>query len=210
MIINESLITMDVRLFLVELKRRRVYRVATFYSAAVWALLQIADDLFPVMGLPDSTISMVLVVAGLGFIPALVLSWMFDISPDGGVVEAPPIRPGSERLILTSSRIVEFGLILLLIFSVGFLYFDRMTLQEQVISGTGSLSAEGASAARESIAVMPFLNMSSDEELEYFGDGLAEEILNLLARLDELNVASRTSSFYFKNKDSGTLLPSQM
>ena len=79
---------MDARQFIAELKSRGVYRVAAFYSAGAWALLQVADIVFPIMGLPDTSVTMVLLIAALGFPIALCLAWWFDITPEG-IVEAP-------------------------------------------------------------------------------------------------------------------------
>jgi len=189
---------MDVRLFLAELKRRRVYRVAAIYSAGAWALLQIADVLFPLLSLPDGAISLVLIAAGIGFIPTMILAWLFDVTPEG-IVEAPAIKPGAERLVLTPTRIIELALIVALIASVGFLYLERLSREKEPAAITDPYGHLGVKH-RKSIAVMPFVNISDLPKLEYFGDGLAEEILNLLAKLNVLNVAARTSSFYFKDK----------
>ena len=98
------------------------------------------------------------------------------------------------KLKLSPARLIELVLLLALIFLVSFLYMERLNL-------LGQVNGEHAQPRQQSIAVMPFANMSDSTEVEYFGDGLAEEILNLLSRLDELDVAARTSSFYFKNKD---------
>lgn len=185
---------MDVRRFLAELKGRGVYRVAAFYAAGSWALLQVADIFFPILGFPDWAITTVLAVAALGFPIALMLAWVFEITSEGIVEIDHGVNFG--KLRLSPVRLVELGLLLALVFLVGYLYLDRLTLQEQVASADSSVG-EG----RPSVAVMAFDNMSDDPSAEYFGDGLAEEILNLLSRLNELNVAARTSSFYYKGKD---------
>lgn len=188
---------MDVRRFLAELKGRGVYRVAALYAAGSWALLQIADVFFPIVGLPDWAITSVLAGAALGFPVAIVLAWVFDMTPEG-LVETDAVATNYGRIHLSLARLVELGLLLALVLLVGFLYIERLTLQEQVAEATNN----GATGdGRPSVAVMAFQNMSADPNVEYFGDGLAEEILNLLARLNELDVAARTSSFYYKDKD---------
>ncbi|MBE9537507.1 MAG: tetratricopeptide repeat protein [Proteobacteria bacterium] len=190
---------MQARQFIAELKARGVYRVAAFYSAGAWALLQVVDIVFPIVGLPDSGVTMVLAAAALGFPVALCLAWWFDLTAEG-VVEAPPVDITSERAALSPLHAIEFVLILALMGLVAFLYFDRLgTAAGEQASSTRRV-AGGSVMQRPSIAVMPFINMSSASEGEYFGDGLAEEILNLLAKLEELDVAARTSSFYFKGK----------
>jgi TolB-like protein/Flp pilus assembly protein TadD len=183
---------MDVRRFLAELKGRGVYRVAAIYAAGSWALLQVADLFFPMLGFPDWAITSVLAAAALGFPIAIVLAWLFDITPQG-IVETDSVVTNYGRLRLSPARLAELGLLIALICLVAFLYVDRLRPEPRSV-----LVAENG---RPSIAVMPFVNMSDSVEVEYFGDGLAEEILNLLAQLDELNVAARTSSFYFKDRD---------
>ena len=183
---------MDIRRFLAELKGRGVYRVAAIYAAGSWALLQVADIIFPIVGLPQWAITAVLGAAALGFPVAVVLAWLFDITPEG-IVETDTEDFNHARLRLSPARLIELTLLLTLVFLVGFLYMDRLK--------PGRFAPDVASNGRASIAVMPFVNMSNDVEIEYFGDGLAEEILNLLAKLNELNVSARTSSFYFKDKD---------
>lgn len=192
---------MQARQFIAELKTRKVDRVAAFYSAGAWALLQVADLLFPIMGLPDNGVTIVLAVAALGFPIALCLAWWFDITAQG-VVEAPVVDISTERLTLSPLHAIQLLLILSLMALVGFLYLDRLgPTSADKITASRKVSA-GATHSRPSIAVMPFVNMSSSSEGGYFGDGLAEEILNLLAKLDELDVAARTSSFYFKGRDT--------
>ena len=186
---------MDFRRFLSELKQRKVHRVAAIYSAGAWALLQVADVLVPLVNLPDSAIPIVLELAALGFIPAMVLAWYFDITPQG-VVEAPKVDYSPDRLSLTPARVAEFALILFVTISVGLLYASRIGAQRNL----QQVEQPGVLFERPSIAVMPFRNINGDVQLEYFGDGLAGEILNILSGLNELNVAARSSSFYFKDK----------
>ncbi|MEH6588105.1 MAG: tetratricopeptide repeat protein [Halioglobus sp.] len=169
--------------------------MAAIYSAGAWALLQVADVLVPLLSLPDSAIPIVLELAALGFIPTMALAWYFDITPQG-VVEAPKIDYSTDRIALTPARIIEFALILFVTISVGLLYANRIGAQRN----PQEITKANALLERPSIAVMPFRNISGDVQLEYFGDGLAGEILNILSGLTELNVTARSSSFYFKNK----------
>ena len=186
---------MDFRRLLLEIKQRKVHRVAAIYSAGAWALLQVADVFVPLMNLPESAIPIVLELAALGFIPALVLAWYFDITPQG-VVEAPPVDYGPDRLRLTPARIAEFSLILILTLSVGLLYASRIEEQRT----PERVEQPDVVKQLPSIAVMPFRNIGGDIQLEYFGDGLAGELISILSGLNELNVAAGSSSFHFKNK----------
>ncbi|MBN7796229.1 tetratricopeptide repeat protein [Parahaliea mediterranea] len=187
---------MDARQFIAELKSRGVYRVAALYCAGAWALLQVADVFSPMLGLPDNAVTLVLLATAIGFPVALLLAWRFDLTARG-VVAAPPTVTPSRRMNLPLPFVLELLLILALTLSVGYLYLDRLTPGQVAEGGR----AGGVQQGRPSVAVMPFLNMSSGEDMDYLGDGLAEEILNLLSRLSELNVAARTASFYFRDKD---------
>lgn len=187
---------MDARQFIAELKSRGVYRVAALYCAGAWALLQVADLFFPMLGLPDNAVTLVLLATAIGFPVALLLAWRFDLTAQGVVTAPPPVTP-SRRMNLPLPFVLELLLILALTLSVGYLYLDRLTPGQAVEGGR----IGGVQQGRPSVAVMPFLNMSNSEDMGYLGDGLAEEILNLLSRLSELNVAARTASFYFRDKD---------
>lgn len=189
---------MKARQFIAELKTRGVYQVAALYCAGAWALLQVADLFFPMLGLPDSSVTMVLLAAIAGFPIALLLSWWFDLTPEG-VVSAPSSGEPGRRVTLSVPHLLELGLILALVVSVGYLYIERLTPGQSAPVPAGVTSAD---PGRPSVAVMPFLTLSSSEEMRYLGDGLAEEILNLLSRLNELNVAARTSSFLFRNQEA--------
>ncbi|GAB3278322.1 hypothetical protein GCM10027297_15140 [Parahaliea aestuarii] len=182
---------MDARQFIAELKTRGVSRTAALYCAGAWALLQVADLVFPIIGLPDESVTLVLVAAAIGFLPAMLLAWWFDLTPQGVVSGVP--QAGTARQPVAIPHVLELGLIVALVVSVGYLYIER--LQEN----RSTAPSPAISAERPSIAVMPFINMSDSGDMAYLGDGVAEEVLNLLARLNELNVAARTSSFFFRD-----------
>ncbi len=184
---------MDARQFIAELKTRGVYRTAALYCAGAWALLQVADLFFPILGLPDESVTLVLVAAGIGFFPAMLLAWWFDLTPEGVVSGSVAANSGVRQAPASAPHILELGMILALVVSVGYLYIER--LQDD----GATAPPRAAPGERPSIAVMPFVNMSDSGDMAYLGDGVAEEILNLLARLNELNVAARTSSFFFRD-----------
>lgn len=186
---------MELRRFIAELKGRGVYRVTALYSAGAWVILQVADVLVPALGMPEWSITVLLTLAVIGFPITLVLTWLFDLTPEG-IVDASTIAPSAEEVRWSRTHIIEFTLIVLLALLVGYLYLERLTYQQ-----ASEAAALEEQPQRASIAVMPFVNMSGEEDMEYLGDGLAEEILNLLAKLNELNVAARTSSFHFKNRN---------
>ncbi len=194
---------------LAQLQQRRVTRVAAMYAAAAWALLQVADVMFPIIGLSEKAIAMVLVLAVVGFPLSLILSWVFNITPHGlEQTSDTDIEGDVERFHLTPLRAVAIAAALVLVLLVGYLIAERLyqiiiePAPPVVVTGpTGPTVPSSSAAGRATIAVLPFENFSDVADMEHFGDGLAEEILNLLAKLDELSVAARTSSFYFKGKD---------
>jgi TolB-like protein len=191
--------------FLTELKRRKVYRVALVYAAVGWALLEMADVVLPRLGLPDWTVNAVLAVVLLGFPLALVFAWIFDFGPEG-IVRTLPVFPEVHHRF-SFVRIAEFVVICILVATVGYLYVDRLSLQERLVDPESAVREEsGADQAvapnpeqYRAIAVLPFADMSEAGDQQYFGDGIAEELLNALARVEGLKVAARTSAFGYKN-----------
>lgn len=186
---------MKLRQLFAELKGRGVYRVTALYSAGAWVILQIADIIVPALGLPDWSINVLLILAAIGFPIALVLAWLFDLTPQG-IVEAPPVTPNGGVVNWSPTHLIEFALIVFLALLVGYLYIERLTYRQATEPAHGPVASD-----RASIAVMPFASLSDAKDMEYLGDGIAEEIRNTLAKLNELNVAARTSSFYFRDKD---------
>jgi len=203
---------------LTELKRRNVIRVGALYAIAGWLLLQVADILFGLLNVPVWGLRLVLGLLLLGFPLALIFSWVYEMTPEGlkrehEVDRTLSITPNTGRKI---DRLIIVGLIIVVLLLIADRLLFMLPVQEvaQPAQSTGaepvaeSQSAETRAdeAQEKSIAVLPFVNMSGDEDNEYFSDGLTEELLNLLAKVDELRVSSRTSSFSFKGKD--TSLPS--
>jgi len=175
-----------------ELKRRNVFRVAIAYLALAWLLTEVSGTLFPAFGIPDWGVRFVVIVFALGFIPALVISWAYEITPEGVKREKEVVRDASITH-LTAKRLdgVTIGLIVL---ALAFLLADRFWMSPR-------LAAPEHQYPPNSIAVLPFINMSDDASNEYFSDGISEELLNLLAKIPELRVISRSSAFSFKGKN---------
>ena len=160
-----------------ELKRRKVFKVAVAYLVVAWVVIQVVTTVAPQLGVPDWAPRLITLVVLLGFPVALVLSWVFDVTPEG-------IRADAS----SSGNKVAYGLgVVLVATALGWYWRSRPA------------PAGDASDAR-SIAVLPFVNMSGDPKQEYFSDGISEEILNVLARTPDLDVAARTSSFAFKGQ----------
>jgi len=175
-----------------ELKRRNVVKVAAAYAIVAWLLIQIASTTFPILGLPEWTVTLVTVLLMIGLPVALILAWAYELTPQG------PNRDRDANRSASISRKADRKLdhLILGILAAVILYFlaDRFYR-------TDSSETLAPRAAEQSVAVLPFLNMSSDSEQEYFSDGISEEILNQLAKIRGLQVAGRTSSFAFKGQN---------
>jgi len=187
--------------FFAELKRRNVFRVGLAYAVAAWLLIQVTDIVFPRIGLPDSAVTLVIALLGIGFIPALVFAWAFELTPEGIKREGDVDR--AESITHRTGKKLDRVIIAALGLVVAWFLFDEFYLEPR--ENPPEVSTPVAEAASEggvqSVAVLPFVAMSRGEDDEYFADGLTEEILNSLAGLKELLVTARTSSFFFKGKD---------
>jgi TolB-like protein/lipoprotein NlpI len=196
-----------------ELKRRNVFRVAAAYAAIAWLLIQVAQTLFPLFGFDQTPARIVVIVLAIGFLPALVFAWAFELTPEGlkkerDVDRTRPALPGKGARL---DRLIMLALAL----ALAYFAFDKFVLdpqkeaaeQEQIAAQLQKAREEGRSEALvesygdTSIAVLAFADMSPNGDQEYLSDGIAEELLNLLAKIPELRVISRTSAFSYKGKD---------
>ena len=178
--------------FLEELKRRNVFRVAIAYIIVAWLILQVAETLAPALRLPEWFQSGVFFVLLLGFPLAVFFAWAFELTPEGIKLERDVDR--SQSITPQTGQKLNLTIISLLVVAVAYLALDKFVFQDD--------RAQDVIASSEpSIAVLPFANMSDDASNEFFADGITEELLNLLAKIPELEVTSRTSAFQFKNKD---------
>ena len=185
-----------------ELKRRNVFRVALLYAVASWLILQVTDVGVSLLGLPEWTGRFVFFILLLGFPLVMVFSWAYEITPEGLKREKEVNR--DESITAETARKLNTAVTVLLVLAIGGLVADRLIPEQAPPIETVAEPAASESAPIErSIAVLPFVNMSSDQENEYFSDGLSEELLNLLAKIPELQVAARTSAFSFKDSDAG-------
>ena len=189
-----------------ELKRRNVLRVGAAYIVAAWLVIQVAETIFPLFGYGDTAARLVVIVLSIGFIPSLVFSWVFEITPEGLRRDADVDRDHS-RTQVTGKKLDRIILVVLAL-ALAYFAFDKFVLEPtrvaEIVAETARQARSDAlveSYGEKSIAVLPFVNMSADPEQEYFSDGISEELLNLLAQIPELRVISRSSAFSFKNKD---------
>jgi TolB-like protein len=199
--------------FLGELRRRNVFRVGLAYAVTAWLLLQIADTLLEAVGSPDWVMPALLGLLALGFFPALIFAWAFEITPEGIKHERDVDR--SQSITGETGHKLDLIIIAMLVCVGGFTIWQTQLAPRPAEQAEATASAEPAPANApdivatddKSIAVLPFVNLSSDPEQEYFSDGISEELLNVLAQIPELRVAARTSSFQFKgdNRDIGEI-----
>jgi len=166
-----------------ELKRRNVFRMAMLYAIAAWLIMQVADVLKDPANLPDWIGPAILGLLTVGFPIALIFSWFYEITPEGISLEKHVDRKVSITHI--TGRRLDFIVIALLCAAVILFAYDKWWISEP---------------PQQSIAVLPFVNMSDDDSNEYFSDGISEELLNLLTKIPELRVISRSSAFSYKGK----------
>jgi TolB-like protein/Flp pilus assembly protein TadD len=175
-----------------ELRRRNVFKVAMVYLIASWLLIQIAETTFPALQLPDWTVTFVVVVLAILFPIAVIFAWAFELTPEG-LKRTGQVDP-SESITGQTGQRMNHLIIGALVLAVVVLVMTH--------GGFGPDQDDAVDdAATTSIAVLPFVNMSDDKGNEFFSDGLSEELLNVLAQVDGLRVAARTSSFSFKGSN---------
>jgi len=161
--------------------------------------------MLPVFGFSAGAMRVVVIVLGIGFVPAIVGAWIFQFTPDGLQVDKG--LDSDQCVSKTVKRNLDRAIIVVLLLGVSYFAFDKFILAPERAAVREAEVAEQAKAdavvgfyGDRSIAVLPFDNMTSDPEQEYFVDGIAEEVLNLLARIRDLRVISRTSAFAFKGQ----------
>ena len=195
--------------FIDELKRRNVFKVGIAYVIISWLLLQVSDTLVPALHLPGWFQSAVALLLILGFPLALFFAWAFELTPEGLKKEKDVDR--SRSITHVTSRKLDFVIIAMLVVALGYFSYDKFVLDPSrdavEIEAAVQIAQEQLAGPVEpqdsikSIAVLAFLNMSDDPGNEYLSDGFSEEILNLLAKVPELRVTSRSSAFSFKGQN---------
>lgn len=176
-----------------ELQRRNVLRVAAAYLVVGWLLTEVLTTILPTLGAPNWVANAVILSFAFGFVPAVVLSWVYELTPEG-IKKEQDVERGDENQNVSVGKldyITIVGVVLVIVFIAFFSASQSPEDQDTVV----------ATVSEESVAVLPFVNMSKDKDNEYFSDGLTETLLHMLAQIPDLKVAARTSSFAFKGKN---------
>src|SRR6266850_2820507 len=169
---------MNSRNFFTELKRRNVYRAAVAYGGVAWFLTQLTTQVFPFFEIPNSAVRFVVIALAVGFPIAMLLSWLYEFTPEG-IVRTEELDPAEARSVHRSSRrILDFIIIGALLLVIAMLIVGRLPFYRQT----------GESISQKSIAVLPFENRSEDKANAYFTDGIQDEILTRLAKIADLKV----------------------
>lgn len=181
--------------FLRQARRRHVFRVAGLYVVGAWVVLQVADLLFETWGISPSALRHVWIAAALGLPISLVLAWRYDIV--GGRVVRVEHSDAGENLSITG---IDYA-ILAAVAAVAVLIVYTMAIDVSDTPEPKSATVDAQAVTANTVAVLPFVNMSGDPENEYFSDGLSDTLLHMLAQDPDLRVSARTSSFAFKDKN---------
>ncbi len=181
-------------------------RVGAAYVVAAWLVIQVAETLFPVFGLGTTAVRIVVVVLAVGLLPMLIFAWAFELTPEGLKREREVDR--SQSITPQTGKRLDRVIMGVLALALGYFAVDKFVLapqREQAATEAGRAEGRTESLVKsygeKSIAVLPFVDMSPNKDQEYFSDGISEELLNLLAKISELRVISRSSAFSYKGKD---------
>jgi len=197
--------------FFDELKRRKVIRVAAAYLVVGWVIIEVASTVAPNLNLPEWTARMVTLLVILGFPLALILAWIFEVTPEG--MQVTEGRTGSKRFYAIVALVTGAALVWTLwpgsepeqvpVQAEAGGSGEAADAAPAAIGSTQQTAVPARASAEKSVAVLPFVNMSADPENEFFADGISEELLNVLVKVDDIGVASRTSSFAYKGRELG-------
>jgi len=180
--------------FFEELKRRNVIKATIAYIVVAWVLLQVTSIILPIVGAPEWVLKILTFFIGIGLPIWIIFSWVYEVTPEG-LKKTAKVSEEKSITAATNKRL-NIIIIITLIIAIGISFINKSRTNSSLNSmSTNDLKIDN------SIAVLPFVNMSSDMEQEYFADGLSEELINMLTRLPSLKVIGRTSSFAYKGKN---------
>src|SRR5579884_2131522 len=191
---------MSPRSFFGELKRRNVIRMAGLYLVGAWLVVQVAGTVLPMFGAPEWLPRSIVVLLAIGFVPALMFSWVFEITPEGLKREEDVER--GQSITAETGRRMDRIIIVALVLALGYFALDKFVLspgREVALVATAVRNESRPVVSAKSIAVLPFENLSRDPDNAYFTDGVQDQILSYLAQIADLKVISRTSVMQYKS-----------
>jgi TolB-like protein len=192
------------RTLLTELRRRGVFRLAAVYIIGAWVIMQVADVFFPAWDIPDAALRSLLAAAVLGFPVALVFGWLYDLTADG--IKRTPPADADELAKPHPLRTGDYVTLAGLLIAVGLILYSVYDNIRET-AGQAEKPTAVAEALPNSVAVLPFANISDDTANDFFCDGVTEEILHRLSDYRDMHVLARTSSFAFRDAE---MAPAQM
>jgi TolB-like protein/Tfp pilus assembly protein PilF len=198
--------------FFTELKRRNVIRMAGLYLVGAWLLVQVAGTVLPMFGAPDWLPRSIVILLAIGFVPALIFSWVFELTPQG-LKRDEEVTP-EQSIAPQTARRMDRMIIVVLLLALGYFAFDKFVWaprREAARSQTSPNERKPAVIPEKSIAVLPFENLSEEKANAFFASGIQDEILTRLAKIGDLKVISRTSTAQYQSKpESLTLIAQQL
>ena len=181
--------------FIEELKRRNVIKATMAYIVVAWVLIQVMTNILPVFQAPPWVLKILMILLAIGLPIWMVFSWVYDVTPEG--IKKTEDAPADGTVTATTNKRLNILIVILLIIAIGLNFIDSGTVENK----EAAVEISKADLRENSIAVLPFLDMSPLKDQEHYSDGIAIEILNALCKFNKLKVVGRTSSFAFKNKE---------
>src|SRR4029453_9595850 len=191
---------MNLRNFFAELTRRNVIRMGGLYLVGAWLVVQVAGTVLPMFGAPEWLPRTIVVLLAIGFVPAVIFSWVFELTPQG--LKRDEDVPPEESIAPQTGRRMDRMIIVVLVRGLGFFAFDKFVVaprREAALVASAVPNESKSVINAKSIAVLPFENRSEDKANAYFTDGVQDEILTNLSRIADLKVISRTSVLQYKS-----------
>ena len=192
-----------------ELKRRNVLRVGAAYVVMAWLIIQVVETIFPLYGLSDGAIRLVITLLAIGLIPVVILAWAFEITPEGLKKDKDVDR--SQPVSLQTGKKLDRMIMVVLALALGYFAFDKFVLDPaEDVQIAESAHQEGRSAAfnesfgDKSIAVMPFINLSEESSNQFFADGIHDDLLTRISNIRDIKTISRSSVMTYRNSDKSS------
>lgn len=185
---------------LAELKRRNVIHMAGLYLVGAWLIVQVAGTVLPMFGTPEWLPRTIVVLLAIGFVPAVIFSWVFELTPEG-LKREEAVTP-EQSITPQTGRRIDRMIIVVMALALGYFAFDKFLLTPRREAALMASAVPGGSSSvinAKSIAVLPFENRSRDLDNAYFASGIEDEILTRLAKIADLKVISRTSTQHYKS-----------